>query len=59
MSDLEDIYREGHAELHDIWRAVTLSRDDLETEIEGMAPDHPHYAPMTEAIKHLNAGLED
>ncbi len=62
MSDLDglglDDEYESHAEIVDVWRVVALSKDDLESEIEDMDSDHPHHAPMTEVVKHLNAALE-
>jgi hypothetical protein len=62
MSDLDglglDDEYESHAEIIDIWRVVALSRDDLQAEIEDMGADHPHHAPMTEVLKHLDAALE-
>jgi hypothetical protein len=64
MSDLDaelsgdDGLYESHTEIIDIWRVVALSKDDLQAEIEDMGADHPHHAPMTEVVKHLNAALE-
>jgi hypothetical protein len=51
-----DDLHETHAEIRDIWRVVSLSKDDIEAELEE-EPDHPHHAQLTEVAKHLNAAL--
>jgi hypothetical protein len=63
MTDLDaelsgdDGLYESHTEIIDIWRVVSLSKGDVEAEIEDMNVDHPHYAPMTEVLKLLDAAL--
>lgn len=56
LSGDDGLYGEP-VELHDIWRVIVLSRDNLDDELEVMAPDHQHHEAISRAAKLLNEAV--